>query len=135
MALQFSNSLDMLTGTSPSDLSVGVTVDTTGPAIDVSLRQLKSIQFKADVTSGNGVFTIEVCNGDPSIAANWLAYNRLTTNVTNTNAQTDARVASVTLSSDTTAFVFFPIGDYFRYIRCKVDQTTDGTYFAYLEAA
>ena len=86
-----------------------------------------SIQFVAgSVTSGNGVFTVEVSND----GTNWIAYNRLTTNVTNTNAQTDTRVASVTLSSSTNAVVTIPETDNFTFLRTKVVPTTDGVYSA-----
>ncbi len=131
MGLPHTLNIDLLTG-NPGDSSVGVTVGTTGGAVDVSMRQLKSVQFRcANHTSGNGVFTVEVSND----GTNWVAYNRLTDNLTNTNAQTDTRVASSTLSSNTSKIYFFPVGDYFRYIRGVVDVTTDGTYFAILEAA
>lgn len=82
-----------------------------------------SFQFiAASITSGNGVFTVDVSND----GINWIAYNRLTTNVTNTNAQTDTRVASVTLSSNTNAVVSIP--DSFSFYRANVVPTTDGLY-------
>lgn len=84
-----------------------------------------SIQFMAaSITSGNAVFTVDVSND----ATNWTAYNRLTTNVTNTNAQTDTRVASVTLSSNGTSFVTIP--DPCAFFRITATITTDGTYSA-----
>lgn len=107
-----------------------VTADTTGEAVEVGMRGKLSVQFIADVTSGNGVFTIEVSND----GTNWVQYNRLNDNLTNTNTQGDTRVASCTLSSDTNKIYFFPEGDHFRYIRAKVDVTTDGTYSAILHA-
>ncbi len=95
------------------------------------MRSKLSLQFIASgITSGNGVFTVDVSND----GTNWIQYNRLTTNVTNTNGQNDTRVASVTLSSNTNAFVFFPVGDYFRYLRVSVDLTTDGVYSAILQS-
>lgn len=84
-----------------------------------------SLQFvAASITSGNGVFTLEVSND----ATNWTAYNRLTTNATNTNAQTDTRVASVTLSANGTSVVTIP--DSFAFYRVTVTMTTDGSYSA-----
>jgi hypothetical protein len=107
-----------------------VTATATSGAQDVSMRTKMSLQFTAAaITSGNGVFTVDVSND----GTNWVAYNRLTTNVTNTNGQSDTRVASVTLSSNTSAIVFFPLGDYFRYIRVTCTRTTDGTYTATLQ--
>lgn len=112
-----------------------VVVDTTSGVFAVGDRTKLSLVFKcADHASGNGVFTVEVCNGDPDVATNWIAYNRLTSNVTNTNAQQDTRVASVTLATDSTVIVFFPPGDHFEYVRVKVDRTTDGTYSAFLHS-
>ena len=80
----------------------------------------------ASVSSGNGVFTVDVSND----GTNWVAYNRLTTNVTNTNGQTDTRVASVTLSSSTSSVVTIPETDNFVFIRVRVVPTTDGAYTA-----
>lgn len=89
-----------------------------------------SIQFIATgVSSGNGVFTVEVSND----GSNWTAYNRLTTNVTNTNQQTDLRAASVTLNSVSTAVVSVP--DIFAFLRVKLVPTTDGTYSAIVVTA
>lgn len=108
-----------------------VTVDTTSGAQDVSMRTKLSLQFIASgISAGNGVFTVDVSND----GTNWVAYNRLVTNVTNTNVQADTRVASVTLSSNTSTIVFFPVGDYFRYLRVSVDLTTDGAYSAILQS-
>lgn len=108
-----------------------VTADTTGDYADVSMRTKMSLQLICSGhASGNGVFTVEVSND----GVNFVAYNRLTSNVTNTNVQTDLRIASVTLNSNTSVMLFFPVGDHFRYIRCNVDVTTDGTYSAILSA-
>lgn len=84
-----------------------------------------SLQFvAASVTSGNGVFTVEVSND----GSNWVAYNKLTTNVTNTNGQTDTRVASVTLNSNTSSVVSLP--ENFAFFRVKVAASIDGAYSA-----
>jgi len=85
----------------------------------------ESLQFvAASITSGNGVFTVEVSND----GTNWVVYNRLTSNVTNTNGQTDTRVASSTLNSNTS--VVFSIPDVFAFFRVRVMVTTDGVYSA-----
>lgn len=99
--------------------------------VDVSMRKKYSLQFVASgITSGNGVFKVYVSND----GVNWVGYNRLTSNVTNTNVQTDARVASITLSSNSSSIVFFPDGDHFRYLGVSLAVTTDGVYSAILEA-
>jgi hypothetical protein len=110
--------------------SVGVGTSLSNP-IDVSMRTLISIQFTAAaITSGNGVFTVLVSND----GVNYVAYNRLTSNATNTNAQNDTRVASVTLNAAGSSMVFFPLGDYFASIKVQVVGTTDGTYSATVQA-
>ena len=109
-----------------------VIVDTTGIGVEVSERANISIQLIATgITSGNGVFTFEISNDQ---GVTWTAYNRLITNIANTNAQNDTKVASVTLSSNGSAFVFVPNGDYFGMIRVNVDRTTDGTYSAVVQS-
>ena len=102
-----------------------VTATTTSAGIPMGPFGKTTIQFiAASITSGNGVFTVEVSNDN----TNWIAYNRITTNVTNTNAQQDTRVASVTLSSNTSAVASIP--ENFAFIRVKVTRTTDGEYSA-----
>ena len=71
-------------------------------------------------------------SGTSNDGTNFVAYDRITTNVTNTNAQTDARVASVTLSSNGSQMAFFPVGDHFNYIYVVATVTTDGSYTATL---
>jgi len=82
----------------------------------------------ASIANGNGVFTVEVSND----GSNWVAYNRLNSNVTNTNSQTDTRVASVTINSNSSAIVTFPIDDAFAFMRIIATPTTDGFYSAYV---
>lgn len=115
--------------------AVTATGVTTGSYVAVGERKRISIQFKAtSITSGNGVFTIQVSND----GSTWTNYSRLTSNATNTNAQTDTRVASVTVSTNLTSggtggsIVFFPPGDHFEYLRAIVTVTTDGAYTATL---
>ncbi len=112
-----------------AETTVDVSANTT--YFDVGDSDKFSLQFIATgITSGNGVFTVQISND----GTNWVTYNRLTTNVTNTNGQTDTRVASITLSTAGTssAFALFPVGDHFKYLRVNVDITTDGTYSAVL---
>lgn len=111
---------------------VATVANTAALKYDVSKRALKSIQFVASgITSGSGAFGVEISND----GVNWVVYNRLTSNVTNTNAQTDTRVAGPTLSSNTSSIYFFPTSDYFRMIRVFCTVTTDGAYSAILQAA
>lgn len=86
-------------------------------------RGIASIQFSSTaITAGNGVLTVEVSND----GFNWTPYNRLTTNVTNTNAEGDTRVASVTLSTNSSSVVVIP--DPFAFYRVLIAVTTDGIY-------
>lgn len=126
---RFSSNQVLINATTVDVDASGVTTTGSNTA-DVSMRTKLSIQFVASaVTSGNGVFKVYVSNN----GTDWVQYNRLTDNVTNTNAQSDTRVASVTLSSNTNKIYFFPVGDYFRYIGVGVDVTTDGAYSAVLQ--
>ena len=126
MGLPYSDAVNVL------DAVTASVANTAAPTHDCSKRQLKSIQFTCSGhTSGNGAFGVEVSND----GVNWVVYNRLISNVTNTNAQFDTRVAAPTLSSNTSAIYFFPTSDYFRYIRVFVAVTTDGTYTASLQKA
>ncbi len=127
MGLRFTNNVDLLTGASPAETSAGVTVDTTGTAQDVSMREQIVVQFSClNHTSGNGVFSIDGSND----GAHWttgLACQDLTATASATF------VTSKTLSANGTSAVKVPAG--WRFIRGVVDVTTDGTYFAFMESA
>lgn len=110
---------------SETETNFAWTVSTTSAGIPGNQFGISSLQLVATgITSGNGVFTVQVSND----GVYYTDYNRLTTNATNTNAQTDTRVASVTLSSNASSFVTIP--DPCAFFRVKVVPTTDGTYSA-----
>lgn len=109
----------LLNAVSATSTSVAFPVNNAG--------RLSLMLYAGGISSGNGVFTVWVSN-DPT--KGFVQYNRLTSNVTNTNAQNDTRVASVTLSANTTAMVFFPPGDTFAACEVAVTRTTDGNYSA-----
>lgn len=95
----------------------------TSRGFGVIARGMYTLQFVASaISSGNGVFTVEASND----GINWTAYNRLTTNVANTNVQTDTRVANVTLNANSSAIVTLP--DPFAFYRVIATITTDGLY-------
>ncbi len=105
----------------------GIAATGTSSAVGISQSAKISLQFVASgISSGNGVFTVQISNDN----VNWVGYNRLTTNATNTNGQTDVRVASVTLNSNTNSFVFVPVSDTFQFMRVISTITTDGAYSA-----
>lgn len=115
--------------TSLDKLLDAVVATTTSEGFNIGDRTKQSLQFIcANRSSGNGVFTVDVSND----GTNWTAYNRLTSNLANSNVQADTRVASVTLNANGSNFAFFPEGDHFNYIRVTVTRTTDGTYSAIL---
>lgn len=119
----------VLINASAANVTDPITILGTNTA-DVSMRTKMSLQFiGATVTSGNGVFKVYVSND----GVNWALYNRLTSNATNTNAQTDVRVGSVAVSANGSTMVFFPVGDHFRYIGVSLAVTTDGVYSAILQ--
>ncbi len=96
--------------------------NTDSTPFDVSKRQLKSIQFGVVTTSGTAAFGVEVSND----GTNWIVYNRLTDNLTNTNVQGDTRVAAPTMGTASAQKIyFFPTSDYFRVMRVFV--TVSGT--------
>ena len=100
-----------------------VSTTTTSGAIDVSLRKVKSLQFVNTLSvAGSVAFTAKVSN-DGNF---WVAYNRFIS-----NAITDAKVASISLTSLTTAGVLFvPLDDYFRYIKVTAICTSTGSSIA-----
>ncbi len=108
---------------SETETNFAWTTSTTSAGFAPVRNGIMSLQFVASsITSGNGVFTVDVSND----GTNWTAYNKLTTNVTNTNAQTDTRVASVTLSSNVSAVVSLP--EPFAFYRATVVVSVDGAY-------
>jgi hypothetical protein len=110
----------------------GVLETTTSAGVRVGqATKLAVVLTAGSISAGNGVFTFAVTADEPSIASpTWITYNRLVSNVTNTNAQTDTRVASVTLNSNTSSILFIPDADLFTAIRVTCTVTTDGAYTA-----
>ena len=103
---------------------------TTFTSDPISLEGVKraTLQFiRSNHSAGNGVFSVEVSND----GANWVTYNKLIDNVANTNAQSLTRVASSTLSSNTSKFYTLDfLMDCFKFMRVTVTVTTDGTHSA-----
>lgn len=100
-----------------------VSEDTTSDVFDVSMRKKLSAELLLEDVLGTATVGFKVSNDD----INYVTYNRLTTNATDSNTQYDTRVASVTLSAGTpSAMVFFPDGDYFKYIKAVYTGVTGG---------
>ncbi len=101
----------------------GVSATTTSNAFPVSDRERLSIELTAPLVATTGTFTFSVSND----GTNFVAYNRITTNVTDDSTHGDTRVASVTVTSSvTSAFAFFPDDDFFRYIKVTCTVTAAG---------
>lgn len=106
------------------------TATTTGGAVDV--RDAKKVGFifkRSAHSSGSTAFTVSV---SPDNGTTWITYNRLIENVASTNAQTVARVASVTLSANGTVFAMLDPIDIVTHVKVTATETTDGTHDAWV---
>ncbi len=88
--------------------------------------RLSLMIFGNNISTGSATFYVDVSN-DGSLG--WVPYQRLVTNVTNTNAQNDARTNSLAFTANGTAMLFIPSGDTFSYLRVRADiNKVEGTY-------
>jgi hypothetical protein len=78
-------------------------------------------------SSGSSVFSATV-----GVGTDYAAYNKWISNVTNTNEQSETRVASLTLSADGCGFLSMSPEDAFEFIKVTVDSATDGVADAWL---
>jgi len=93
--------------------------------VDISRASAITLQFvRANHGSGSSAFIVQVSND----GSNWVTYNKLINNATNTNSQTILRSAAPTISSDTSEVYSFSPEDTFKYFRVAVTETTDGTH-------
>lgn len=108
----------------------GATATTTSATIDFSgVKRATWFFTRADHAAGSSTFTVDVSFDGET----WVDYNKLISNVTNTNAQTLTRVASVALSSDTTSAVSMDLQhDAYPFVRVVATEDTDGTHTAEL---
>ena len=105
-----------------------VTATTTSERVNIENAEKVSLVFtRANHSAGSSAFAVEVSiDGD-----NWVTFNKLISNATNTNVQNKTRVASVTLSSNTSTTVAMDLeNDIYRWMRVTVTETTDGTHTA-----
>lgn len=122
MSLKFTNSIDLLTLAQPAESSVGVTGNTTGSGVDVSLRSQQTVQFYNG--SGTAVFSIDGSN-DGTHWVTGIAVQDLTATASATF------ITSASLSVGTSRLVKIPNG--IRYVRGVVTGSANGTYSAFME--
>lgn len=105
-----------------------VTATTVSEPINIENAEKISLVFtRANHSAGSSAFSVEVSLD----GITYVAFNKLITNVTNTNAQTKTRVASVSLASNTSSIVAMDLeNDIFRWMRITATETTDGTHTA-----
>ena len=105
-----------------------VTATTTSEEIVIAGAKKVSFLFKrANHSAGSSTFTVEVSLDGTT----YVAYNKLISNATNTNAQTLTRVASVALASDTSALYSMDLqNDAIYSIKITATEVTDGTHTA-----
>jgi len=84
--------------------------------------------------SGSTSFSVEVSRTNSTSDADWIDYNKLIDNVTNTNSQTLTRVGSASLSGTSTKMYSLDLeNDNLSFIRCISVETTDGNASCRLE--
>ena len=106
-----------------------VTATTTAAPVNIEgASRVTLVCKRADHSSGSSAFAATV---SPD-GTNYATYNRWISNATNTNAQGDTRVASLSLSSNTVDFLSMSSSDAFKDIKVTVTETTDGTHSAWL---
>lgn len=106
----------------------GATASTTSDPISLEGASKVTLQFtRADHSAGSSAFAVTVSND----GINYVTYNKLIDNVTNTNAQTPTRVAGATLSSNTSKVYSMDLeNDCYKWMKVAVVETTDGTHSA-----
>jgi hypothetical protein len=105
-----------------------VTATTVSEPINIENAEKISLIFtRANHSAGSSAFSVEVSLD----GSTYVAFNKLISNATNTNAQTKTRVASVSLASNTSSIVAMDLeNDIFRWMRITATETTDGTHTA-----
>jgi len=105
-----------------------VTATTTSEEIVIAGARKVSFMFtRANHAAGSTAFSVEVSLDGTT----YVAYNKLISDVTNTNAQTLTRVASVSLAANGSAYASLDLtSDAIYSIRVTATETTDGTHTA-----
>lgn len=98
----------------------------------IPITSAKAVQFyfkRSNHSSGSTAFTVTL---SPDNGTTTAAYNKLISNVTNTNTQELTRTAGPTLASDTTVMASMSPEDIGGSVRVTATETTDGTHDAWI---
>lgn len=100
----------------------------TGSSQEISLESVKKVTLfftRADHVAGVSTFDVDVSLDSTT----YVDYNKLISNVANTNVQTLTRVASVALAANGTTMVSMDlVNDALATMVVNVVETTDGTH-------
>ena len=106
----------------------GVTETTTSSTFDIAGAIRISLAFtRTNHSSGSSAFKVQVSVDGTT----FIDFNKLVTNVENTNAQTEIRVTTVSLGSNTTEIATMDLDkSIYKAMKVVVTETTDGTHTA-----
>lgn len=105
-----------------------VTATTVSDPINIEdAHRITWVFTRANHSSGSTAFSVEVSID----GSTYVAFNKLISNATNTNAQTLTRVASVALASNTSTEAAMDLAhSNYKWMRVTATETTDGTHTA-----
>ena len=105
-----------------------VTATTVSEPVNIENAEKITLVFtRADHAAGSSAFSVETSID----GVTYVAFNKLISNATNTNAQTKTRVASVSLAANGSTAVAMDLeNDIYRWMRITATETTDGTHTA-----
>lgn len=111
-----------------------VTATTTSKKIYVGGARRIGFQLRrADHSSGSSALSVKISMEEENVVSpTMVATNMLISNVTNTNAQTLTRVASISLSANGDAFCWLDPLCVVNWVEVTVTETTDGTHSAWV---
>jgi hypothetical protein len=109
-------------------LLAAVTQTTTSESVNVETASRITLAFtRANHSAGSSAFKIQVSVD----VSTYVDFNSLIRDQNDTNAESEARVTTITLSSDTTVIASMDMEYHnFKWIRAVVTETTDGTHTA-----
>ena len=105
-----------------------VTATTTSSTLNIAGATRISLAFtRANHSSGVSAFKIQVSVDGTT----FIDFNKLITNVENTNVQNEIRVTTISLSSNTTEFATVDLNkSVYKAMKVVVTETTDGSHTA-----